>query len=75
MERCVHKYISKYLKQHSIKTEFQSGIQSDDSTTNQLVHLYNDFSKALDENKEVRVVFLDISRVWHRCLLTKLTAV
>ena len=79
MERCVHKYISQYLKQHSIITEFQSGFQSGDSTINQLVYLYNEFSKALDENKEVRVVFLDISkafdRVWHWGLLTKLTAV
>ena len=79
MERCVHKYISQYLKQHSIITEFQSGFQSGDSTINQLVYLYNEFSKALDESKEVRVVFLDISkafdRVWHMGLLTKLTAV
>ena len=79
MERCAHKYISQYLKQHSIITEFQSGFQSGDSTINQLVYLYNEFSKALDENKEVRVVFLDISkafdRVWHRDLLTKLIAV
>ena len=46
---------------------------------NQLVYLYNEFSKAMDENKEVRVVFLDTSkafdRVSHRGLLTKLTAV
>ena len=30
MEQCVHKYISQYLKQHSIITEFQSGFQSGD---------------------------------------------
>ena len=79
MERCVHKYISQCLKQHSIITGFQSGFQSGDSTVNQLVYLYNAFSKALDENKEVRVVFLDKSkafdRVWHSGLQTKLTAV
>ena len=66
MERCVNKYISQYLKQHSIITEFQSGFQSGDSTINQLVYLYNEFSKALDENKEVRVVFLDISKAFDR---------
>ncbi|MEW8548206.1 MAG: reverse transcriptase family protein [Candidatus Thiodiazotropha sp.] len=79
MERCVHKYVSQYLKHHSIITEFQSGFQSGDSTVNQLTYLYNEFSKALDENKEVRVVFLDISkafdRVWHKGLLAKLTAI
>ena len=79
MERCVHKYISQYRKQYSIITEFQSSFQSGDSTINQLVYLYNEFSKAVDENKEIRVVFLDITkafdRVWHRSLLTKLAAV
>ena len=34
------------------------------------------FSKAFDENKEIRIVFRDISRafdqVWHKCLLFEL---
>lgn len=79
MERCVHKHVSQYLIQHSIISEYQSGFQSGDSTVNQLTYLYNEFSKALDENKEIRVVFLDISkafdRVWHRGLLIKLRAI
>ena len=40
-----------------------------------MVDLYNTFCKALDEDKEVRVVFLDISksfdRIWHKGLLFK----
>ena len=41
-----------------------------------MVDIYNTFCKALDEGKEVRAVFLDISkafdRVWHKGLLFKL---
>jgi hypothetical protein len=40
---------------------------------NQLLSLTNEFGKALDEGKEIRVVFCDISkafdRVWHKGLL------
>ena len=49
-----------------------------DSTINQLTFLYDAFCQALDEGKEVRVVFCDISkafdRVWHKGLLCKLEA-
>ena len=48
----------------------------EDSTVNQLTDIYNTFCQALDESKEVPVVFCDISkafdRVWHRGLLAKL---
>ena len=43
---------------------------------NQLIDIYNTFCKALDEGKEVRAVFCDVSkafdRVWHTGLLYKL---
>ena len=48
-----------------------------ESTVNQLVDVYNTFCKALDEGKEVRAIFCDISkvfdRVWHASLLSKLS--
>ncbi|XP_053381852.1 uncharacterized protein LOC128549303 [Mercenaria mercenaria] len=54
----------------------KSGFVPNDSTSNQLVSIYNSFCQALDEGKEVRAVFCDISksfdRVWHRGLLHKL---
>lgn len=79
MERCVYKYLSQYLIQNSVISEFQSGFQTGDSTINQLTFLCNEFSKAIDDNKEIRLVFLDISKafdkVWHRGLLAKLRAV
>ena len=49
-----------------------------DSTVNQLTFLYNIFCQALNANKEIRVVFCDISKafdhVWHAGLLRKLEA-
>ena len=62
-----------FLLEHQIVTPFQSGFTSGDSTVNQLVDMYNTFCQALDEGKEVRVVFCDISkafdRVWHKGLI------
>ena len=56
---------------------FQSGFQSGKSTTTQLLELYHQFCKAVDNGKEIRVVFLDIrkafDKVWHKGLLHKLS--
>ena len=54
MERCIHKHVTSYLKQHLAITPFQSSFQTGDSTVNQLLHMYNDSAKALDEGKEVK---------------------
>ena len=57
----------------------QSGFIPGDSTVNQLTDIYNTFCKSLDEGKEVRTVFCDISkaydRMWHERLLFKLKSV
>ena len=57
-------------------TPSQSGFRPNDSTINQLLSITSDFYKAIDQGKEVRVVFFDISKasdkVWHRGLLYKL---
>jgi hypothetical protein len=47
-------------------TSLQSGFVPNDSTTNQLVSIYNTFCKALDDGKEVRAVFCDISKAFDR---------
>ena len=76
MEKIVNMKINDYMTEHNIITPFQSGFRQGDSTTNQLLFLTNEFTKALDENKESRIVFCDISkafdRVWHKGLLFKL---
>ena len=75
----MHKHISEYLEANTTISEFKSGFKPTDSTINQLAYLCNEFAKAIDESKEIRVVFLDISkafdRVWHKGLLAKLRAI
>ena len=55
-----------------LKKQFTPG----ESAINQLLSLTNEFRKALDEGKEIRVVFCNIckafDRVWHKGLLNKL---
>ena len=54
----------------------QSGFRPGDSTVNQLVYLVHKIYDAFEKGKEVRMVFLDISKafdkVWHKGLLYKL---
>ena len=76
MERIIHKHVHNFFLSTNFISPFQSGFSPGDSTTNQLLFLYNSFMRAVDEGKEVRVVFCDISkafdRVWHRGLIQKL---
>lgn len=76
MERCVYKYVYNYLFSNSAISQHQSGFTKGDSTVNQLLDLSNTLGKALDDGKEIRMVFLDVSkafdRVWHKGLLHKL---
>ena len=79
MERCVYKHIHNYLVENSIITSHQSGFTPGDSAINQLINITNEFGKALDQGKEIRVIFCDISkafdRVWHKGLLRKLESI
>ncbi len=75
-ERCVFKYVFNFLRDtHAISIK-QSGFKPGDSTVYQLTYLYHIFAEALDRQKELRIVFCDISkafdRVWHPGLLNKL---
>jgi len=75
-EKIVFKYVFNFLRDNLKITIHQSGFMPGDSTVNQLVYLYNHFAKALDEKKEIYIVFCDISKafdkVWHAGLLYKL---
>jgi hypothetical protein len=79
MERCVYKHIYNFLLKNRSISSNQSGFTPGDSAINQLLYITNEFGKALDDGKEVRVVFCDISkafdRVWHNGLLTKLKSI
>ncbi|MCP3901156.1 MAG: reverse transcriptase family protein, partial [Desulfobacteraceae bacterium] len=75
-EKIVFKYLFNYFKDNFILSLFQSGFQPGISTVTQLLEVYHHFCKAVDDNKEICVIFLDISkafnRVWHKGLLFKL---
>jgi hypothetical protein len=77
MERSVYKYIHNYLLANCIITPHQS--ESGNSAINQLLFITNEFGKALDEGKKIRVVFCDISkafdRVWHIGLLKEIESI
>lgn len=77
MERCIFKYLYNFLHSNNILTPSQSGFRPNDSTVNQLLSISSDFYRAIDQGKEIRVVFFDISKafdkVWHKGLLHKLS--
>ena len=78
-EKLVNKHVYNFFVSNNTIFCLQSGFVQGDSTVNQLVSIYNTFCYALDDGKEVRAVFLDISkafdRVWHKGLLLKLNFV
>ena len=75
-ERIVFKYVFNYFKDNFIINNYQSGFQAGRSTVTQLLELYHQFCQAVDNHKEVRVVFLDIhkafDKVWHKGIVYKL---
>jgi hypothetical protein len=75
-ERVVFKYLYNFFRDNFIFSIWQSGFLPGCSTVTQLIEIYDQFCKAVSQGKEIRVVFLDISkafdRVWHAGLLHKL---
>ena len=78
MECCVHKHLYNHISQNNVLAPFQYGFTSGDSTTNMLLYIYHMFYEAVDNGKEVHVVFCDLSkafdRVRHKGLLFNLAA-
>ena len=65
-----------FFIEYFIISIYQSGFLPDLSAVTQLVEVYHSFCKVVDEGKEIRVVFIDISKafdkVWHKGLIYKL---
>ena len=61
---------------NSLISRWQSGFLPGFSTVLQLLEMYHQFYNAFNEGKDVRIVYLDISKafdqVWHKGLLFKL---
>ena len=53
MEKIINKKLNEYLVFNNVISPFQSGFRRGDSTVNQLLLMNHEFSKALDENKEI----------------------
>ena len=76
MEKILFKHLFNYMKFNNLLTKYQSGFQPGDSTVNQLFEIYYIIISNLDQGKDVRFIFCDISKafdkVWHRGLIHKL---
>ena len=76
LEKIIFNNIYRYLVVNDLISKHQSGYRPGESTTNQLLSIVHTIHLALDEQKEVRSIFLDMSKafdkVWHDGLLFKL---
>ena len=75
-EKIVFVRLYNFLLEINFLNLFQSGFRPGDSTVNQLIFIVHKIHEAFELGKEVRMVFLDISKafdkVWHKGLLFKL---
>ena len=75
-ERCVFREVFNFLIKHKKLSKLQAAYTPNSSTEFQLIEIYNTILQALEEGKQIRFVFCDVSkafdRVWHRGLLHKL---
>ena len=79
LEKCVQKKVFQFLKENNKINPCQSGFIPKDSTIYQLLNIYDDFCRSLDDRVSTEAIFFDISkafdRVWHRGLLQKINAI
>ena len=75
-ERLVYNTVYKYLTLNKLLTPKNSGFKKGDSTICQLISICHKIHLGLENQKHVRMVFLDASKafdkVWHRGLIFKL---
>ena len=62
LERIVFKEVYNFFKDNFVISIFQSGFMPGMSTITQLLEVYHEFCQAVDNEKEIRVIFLDISK-------------
>ncbi|MFZ2538543.1 MAG: reverse transcriptase family protein [Oscillospiraceae bacterium] len=78
LERIVYN-IYNYCITNDILTHKNSGFKKFDGTINQLLHLVNKIYMGFDNEMEIAVIFLDVTkafdRVWHEGLLLKLNRI
>ena len=78
LERLGLKHLFNHFRDNYTLSPLQSEFIPNDSTTNQLIFLYDTFCSALDSGREIHTLLCDISkafdRVWHKGLIAKLAA-
>ena len=57
-KKIVHKHVFNFFRAYNVIPNLQSGFIPGDSIANQVVDIYNIFSKVFDDGVEVLVVFL-----------------
>ena len=62
LEKIIANQMYVYLISNNLITKNQSGFRPGDSTTNQLLGLINEIHKSFENRREVRAIFLDISK-------------
>ena len=76
LERVIHEVIFMYLLDSSLVAKYQAAYLPISSTEMQVIELYHKIQEALDEDKDVRFLFLAVSKafdkVWRSGLLAKL---
>jgi len=78
-EKVVFIRLYNFLLETGFLNPLEPGFRPGDSTVNQFVYLVHRIYEAFEQGKEVRMVYLDISKafdkVWHEGLLYKLEAI
>ena len=76
LEKCAYVQINNYLNANSLYGEFQSAYREGHSTETALLRVHNDIMLALDVQKDVILVMLDLSAAFdtidHKILLERL---
>jgi hypothetical protein len=66
MERVVYKHIYNYIIEHSLLYSYQSGCLPGHSTVYQLLGIYHNICKNIDNRLSSIIVFCDISKAFDR---------
>ena len=79
LQKCAITHVFSYLNISHLLTPFQSGFIPGDSSVYQLLSLYDDLCRSLDNGATTQAILSYISKafhkVWHRSLVGKLEAI